>query len=167
MIGDSGRAIDAAANAYIETICVITGGWSKQELRDCGAVAVFESLVDLRDHLDETRPRRRATLHRSIRSSGPWGTVWPWTSGRHRFGGRYDDGGSRGGWFPSGTSTLRARLLDARSQRRHQVVYLARPSISAVARRLAPFASPRSPCEDPFRRCPRTVRASRRSCCAR
>jgi phosphoglycolate phosphatase-like HAD superfamily hydrolase len=53
MIGDSGWDIDAAANAHIETICVITGGWSKQELRDRGAVAVFESLVELRQHLDE------------------------------------------------------------------------------------------------------------------
>ncbi len=54
MIGDSGWDIDAAANARIETICVITGGWSAQELRDRGAVAVFDSLDELRRHLDET-----------------------------------------------------------------------------------------------------------------
>jgi hypothetical protein len=33
---------------------VITGGWSEQELRDAGAVAVFDSLVALRERLDET-----------------------------------------------------------------------------------------------------------------
>jgi hypothetical protein len=33
---------------------VITGGWSKQELRDRGAIAVYDSLVELRDSLDET-----------------------------------------------------------------------------------------------------------------
>jgi HAD superfamily hydrolase (TIGR01549 family) len=54
MAGDSGWDVDAAANAGIETICVITGGWSKQELRDRGAVAVFDSLVELCEHLDET-----------------------------------------------------------------------------------------------------------------
>ena len=54
MIGDSGWDVDAAANARLETVCVITGGWSKQELRDRGAVAVFDSLVELREHLDET-----------------------------------------------------------------------------------------------------------------
>ena len=54
MVGDSGWDIDAAAKAEIETICVITGGWSEQELRDRGAVAVFESLVELRQQLDAT-----------------------------------------------------------------------------------------------------------------
>jgi beta-phosphoglucomutase-like phosphatase (HAD superfamily) len=34
---------------------VITGGWSVQVLRDAGAVAVFESVQELRKRLDETR----------------------------------------------------------------------------------------------------------------
>jgi HAD superfamily hydrolase (TIGR01549 family) len=54
MVGDSRWDIEAAANAGLETVCVITGGWSEQELRDCGAVAVFSSLVELRERLDET-----------------------------------------------------------------------------------------------------------------
>jgi len=54
MIGDSRWDVEAAANAGLETICVITGGWSEQELRDAGAVAVFPSLVELRERLDET-----------------------------------------------------------------------------------------------------------------
>jgi HAD superfamily hydrolase (TIGR01549 family) len=54
MVGDSRWDIEAAANAGLETVCVITGGWSEQELREHGAVAVFDSLVGLREHLDET-----------------------------------------------------------------------------------------------------------------
>jgi HAD superfamily hydrolase (TIGR01549 family) len=54
MVGDSRWDIEAAANAGLETVCVITGGWSEQEMRDHGAVAVFDSLVGLRERLDET-----------------------------------------------------------------------------------------------------------------
>jgi HAD superfamily hydrolase (TIGR01549 family) len=54
MVGDSRWDIEAAARTGLETICVITGGWSAQELRDAGAVAVFESLVALREGLDDT-----------------------------------------------------------------------------------------------------------------
>ena len=53
MIGDSRWDIEAAANAGVKTICVITGGWSEQELRDCGAAAVYESIGDLRRSLDD------------------------------------------------------------------------------------------------------------------
>ncbi len=31
----------------------MTGGWSKQELREAGAVAIFESVEELRGRLDE------------------------------------------------------------------------------------------------------------------
>jgi HAD superfamily hydrolase (TIGR01549 family) len=54
MIGDTRWDIEAARKAGIETVCVITGGWSVQELRDAGAVAVFESVQELRERLDET-----------------------------------------------------------------------------------------------------------------
>jgi HAD superfamily hydrolase (TIGR01509 family) len=54
MFGDSRWDIEAAANAGLETVCVLTGGWSEQELRDAGAACVFESLVDLRQRIDET-----------------------------------------------------------------------------------------------------------------
>jgi HAD superfamily hydrolase (TIGR01549 family) len=54
MIGDSRWDVEAAANAGLETVCVITGGWSEQELRDHGAVAVFDSLPALRENLDST-----------------------------------------------------------------------------------------------------------------
>jgi phosphoglycolate phosphatase-like HAD superfamily hydrolase len=54
MLGDSRWDIESAARAGLQTVAVITGGWSEQELRDHGAVAVCDSLVDLREHLDET-----------------------------------------------------------------------------------------------------------------
>jgi phosphoglycolate phosphatase-like HAD superfamily hydrolase len=54
MVGDSRWDIEAAAKANLPTVSVITGGWSEQELLDHGAAAVFESLPDLIEHLDET-----------------------------------------------------------------------------------------------------------------
>ena len=38
----------------MKTIAVLTGGFSEAELREAGAVDVFESLVDLREALDPT-----------------------------------------------------------------------------------------------------------------
>jgi HAD superfamily hydrolase (TIGR01549 family) len=54
MLGDTRWDVEAATRAGIETVCVLTGGWSAPELRDAGAVAVFESLADLLGRLDET-----------------------------------------------------------------------------------------------------------------
>ena len=54
MLGDSRWDVEAAANAGLETVCVITGGWSEQELLDVGAASVFRSLVELREGLDGT-----------------------------------------------------------------------------------------------------------------
>ena len=54
LVGDTRWDIEAAGKAGIETIAVVTGGWSKQELRDAGAVAVFDSVDELRKRLGET-----------------------------------------------------------------------------------------------------------------
>jgi HAD superfamily hydrolase (TIGR01509 family) len=54
MIGDSVWDCEAAARAGLETVAVLTGGFSEQELRDAGARDVFE-------HLDELRASQRAT----------------------------------------------------------------------------------------------------------
>jgi HAD superfamily hydrolase (TIGR01549 family) len=54
MVGDSRWDIEAAAKAGLETICVLTGGWSEQELREHGAAAVFDSFPHLIERLDET-----------------------------------------------------------------------------------------------------------------
>ena len=54
MVGDTPWDISAARKAGLETICVITGGFSEQELRAAGAAAVFESVAELWSRLDET-----------------------------------------------------------------------------------------------------------------
>jgi HAD superfamily hydrolase (TIGR01509 family) len=54
MVGDTRWDIEAAAKAGVDTVCVLTGGWSAQELLDAGAVAVYESVDELREKLGET-----------------------------------------------------------------------------------------------------------------
>jgi HAD superfamily hydrolase (TIGR01509 family) len=54
MVGDSTWDCRAAANAGVETIAVLTGGFSEKELRDAGAIAVFKSIEELRQRLSET-----------------------------------------------------------------------------------------------------------------
>lgn len=54
MFGDSGWDVEAALGAGLETVCVMTGGWSEQELRDAGAAAVFDSIPHLLANIDET-----------------------------------------------------------------------------------------------------------------
>jgi HAD superfamily hydrolase (TIGR01549 family) len=53
MVGDTPWDVEAARRAGVETVCVITGGFSRQELLDAGAAAVFESVEELRGKLDE------------------------------------------------------------------------------------------------------------------
>jgi phosphoglycolate phosphatase-like HAD superfamily hydrolase len=54
MVGDSTWDCEAAGRAGIETVAVLTGGFSEQELRDAGASQVHESIVELRRALGET-----------------------------------------------------------------------------------------------------------------
>jgi phosphoglycolate phosphatase-like HAD superfamily hydrolase len=54
LVGDSTWDCEAAARADVPTVAVLTGGFSEQELRKAGAVAVFESLTDLCERLDDT-----------------------------------------------------------------------------------------------------------------
>jgi HAD superfamily hydrolase (TIGR01549 family) len=54
MVGDSPWDVDAAARAEVKTVAVLTGGFCESELRDAGAVNVFESLPELIEHLDAT-----------------------------------------------------------------------------------------------------------------
>ena len=54
MVGDTNWDVEAARRAGVETIAVMTGGFAEAELRDAGAIAVFQSLVELREQLDET-----------------------------------------------------------------------------------------------------------------
>jgi HAD superfamily hydrolase (TIGR01549 family) len=54
MVGDSTYDCEAAKRAGLETVAVLTGGFSEDELSDAGAAVVFESIVALRDSLEET-----------------------------------------------------------------------------------------------------------------
>ena len=54
MLGDSTWDCEAAKRAGLETVALLTGGFSEQELREAGAVAVFERLDDLRERLAGT-----------------------------------------------------------------------------------------------------------------
>jgi HAD superfamily hydrolase (TIGR01549 family) len=54
MVGDTPWDIEAARKAGLETVCLVTGGWSKQELREAGAAAVYDSIEELREDLDNT-----------------------------------------------------------------------------------------------------------------
>ena len=40
--------------ANVKTICVRTGGFGVDELLDAGAIAVYESIAELREKLDDT-----------------------------------------------------------------------------------------------------------------
>jgi HAD superfamily hydrolase (TIGR01549 family) len=55
MVGDSRWDVEAAAKAGLATVCLITGGWSEQELRDAGAAAVYDSVPDLTQNASELR----------------------------------------------------------------------------------------------------------------
>lgn len=57
MVGDTPWDVQAARGAGVETIAVLTGGFAAAELRDAGAVAVFESVAELRSNLDQTALR--------------------------------------------------------------------------------------------------------------
>jgi phosphoglycolate phosphatase-like HAD superfamily hydrolase len=54
MVGDSTWDCEAANRAGVQTVAVLTGGFSEQELRDAGAVAVFDSIEELRRRLSDT-----------------------------------------------------------------------------------------------------------------
>jgi HAD superfamily hydrolase (TIGR01549 family) len=54
MVGDSTWDCEAARRAGLETVAVLTGGFSEAELREAGAVAVFQSIDELRERLAET-----------------------------------------------------------------------------------------------------------------
>jgi len=54
MVGDSTWDCEAARRCGVPTIALLTGGFSDQELRDAGAVNVFESIPALLESLTDT-----------------------------------------------------------------------------------------------------------------
>jgi HAD superfamily hydrolase (TIGR01509 family) len=55
MVGDTTWDIKAAESADVPTIAVRTGGFGQDELEDAGAAAVFESVSELLQRLDDTK----------------------------------------------------------------------------------------------------------------
>ena len=58
MVGDSVWDVVSAGKLDVPTVGVLTGGFSREELRDAGAVRVFDSLGAMLDELDTTPFRR-------------------------------------------------------------------------------------------------------------
>jgi HAD superfamily hydrolase (TIGR01509 family) len=54
MVGDTPWDVEAAAKAGVKTLAVRTGGFGVDELKDAGAAAVFESVDELCQKLDQT-----------------------------------------------------------------------------------------------------------------
>ncbi|CAB4932867.1 unannotated protein [freshwater metagenome] len=54
MVGDTPWDIEAARKADVQTIAIMTGGFSRAELEEAGAAAVYESLPELRADLQNT-----------------------------------------------------------------------------------------------------------------
>ena len=54
MVGDSTFDCEAAKRAGLETVAVLTGGFSEAELRDAGAAVVFQSIQELRERVGQT-----------------------------------------------------------------------------------------------------------------
>ena len=54
VVGDSVWDIQAAGKVGLDVVAVLTGGTTKHHLEEAGAVAVYESVSDLLDHLDES-----------------------------------------------------------------------------------------------------------------
>ncbi|MEJ7826109.1 MAG: HAD family hydrolase [Solirubrobacteraceae bacterium] len=54
MIGDSTWDCEAAKAAKVKTLAVRTGGFGADELGEAGAIGVYDSIADLREHLEET-----------------------------------------------------------------------------------------------------------------
>ncbi len=53
MVGDAVWDVEAASRVGLPTIGLLTGGYSRQELLEAGAVAVYDDPADLLAHLDE------------------------------------------------------------------------------------------------------------------
>ena len=55
MVGDTPWDVQAATSAKVPTVAVRTGGFGQDELEEAGAAAVFESVAELLERLDETK----------------------------------------------------------------------------------------------------------------
>ncbi|HZU59386.1 MAG TPA: HAD family hydrolase [Solirubrobacteraceae bacterium] len=54
MVGDTPWDVHAARRAGVDTVAVLTGGFAIEELTESGAVAVFQSVAELGQRLEDT-----------------------------------------------------------------------------------------------------------------
>ena len=62
MIGDTPWDVQAAQRAGVQTLAVMTGGFSKEELCEAGAIDVYESVAELRSSLEQTVLRGKPSV---------------------------------------------------------------------------------------------------------
>jgi HAD superfamily hydrolase (TIGR01509 family) len=54
VVGDTRWDIEAAAKCNLDVVAVMTGGWTRRDLTDAGAVAVYDDVAQLLAELDES-----------------------------------------------------------------------------------------------------------------
>ena len=54
VVGDTPWDVEAAAKLGLSTVCVLTGGATREQLQEAGAVAVYEDVAELLERLDES-----------------------------------------------------------------------------------------------------------------
>jgi HAD superfamily hydrolase (TIGR01509 family) len=54
VVGDTRWDIEAAAKLGVDVVCVLTGGSTRRDLTDAGAVAVYEDVAELLSQLDDS-----------------------------------------------------------------------------------------------------------------
>ena len=54
VVGDTTWDVEAAGKLGLGVVCVLTGGSTREQLEDAGAIAVYEDVAELLDHLDES-----------------------------------------------------------------------------------------------------------------
>jgi len=54
VVGDTVWDVEAAAKLDLGVVCVLTGGSTRAQLQEAGAIAVYEDIAELLDRLDES-----------------------------------------------------------------------------------------------------------------
>ena len=54
VVGDTEWDVKAAGKLDLKVVCVLSGGSTRQQLEDAGAIAVYEDVADLLAHLDDS-----------------------------------------------------------------------------------------------------------------
>ena len=54
VIGDTPWDVEAAAKLDLKVVCVLTGGATREQLQEAGAIAVYEDVAELLDHFDDS-----------------------------------------------------------------------------------------------------------------